>query len=54
MNPLKSLQERVVLLSGLPKNLAAVDRVAVHLKGFGKVFVLLFTSHEPVTYSLSV
>jgi len=46
MNPLKSLQERVVLLSGLPKNPAAVDRAAVHLVGFGKVCVLFFTSHK--------
>lgn len=42
MNPLKSLQERVVLLSGLPKNIAAVDRAATHLMGFGKVCVLFF------------
>lgn len=50
MNPLKTLQERVILLSGIPKNLAAMDRVAVHLKGFGKVCVLLFISHGLVTY----
>lgn len=39
MNLLKSLQERIVLLSGLPNNLAAVERAAVHLKGFGKLCV---------------
>ena len=44
MNPLKSLQDRVVLLAGFTKDLAAVDRAAVHLRGFGKVCVLFFIS----------
>jgi hypothetical protein len=50
MNPIKSLQERVILLSGIPKNLAAVNRAAVHLTGFGKVCVLLFTLYGLVSY----